>query len=57
MRQFLFEVNRVSIHGEIHKKLCASHHVSEAGSTHISKKSCFRLRQSIKMCRCVFCNL
>ena len=29
--QFLFEVNRTSIHGEILEKLCASHHAS----THI----------------------
>ena len=38
---FLFEVNRRSIHGEILKKLCASHYAS----THILEKSCFRLRQ------------
>ena len=40
-RQFLFEVNRTSIHGEILEKLCASHHAS----THISEKSCFQSRQ------------
>ena len=32
LSQFLFEVNRASIRGEILKKLCGSHHAS----THIS---------------------
>ena len=41
--QFLFEVNRISIHGDILKKLCASLYAS----THISEKSCIRLRQKI----------
>ena len=27
LRQFLFEINRRSIHGDILKKLCTSHHV------------------------------
>ena len=33
--------------GKILKKLCASHHASEADSTHVSEKSCFRSRQEI----------
>ena len=37
----------MSIRGETRKKLCASHNVSEADSTHFSEKSCFRLRQQI----------
>ena len=37
-RHFLFEVNRISISGEIFKKLCASHHAS----IHNSEKSCYR---------------
>ena len=41
LRQFLFEVNRISIRGEILKKLCASRPTSK----HISEKPCFRLRQ------------
>ena len=41
LRQFLFEVNRISIHGDILKKPCASHHAS----THISEKLCFHLKQ------------
>ena len=47
LRQFLFEVNRVSIRGDVLIKLCASHHAIEAASTHVSEKSCFRLRQKI----------
>ena len=43
-----FEVNRVSIHGEIFKKQCASHHASEADSTNISEKSCFRVRHKVR---------
>ena len=43
--QFLFEVYRVSFHGEIFKKLFASHRASEADSTHTSEKSCFPLRE------------
>ena len=43
LRQFLFDINRISIRGEIFKKLCASYHAS----THISEKSCFRLKQKI----------
>ena len=43
LRQFLFEVNRISIRGDILKKLCVGHHAS----THISQKSCSRLRQKI----------
>ena len=52
LRQFLFEVNRTSIRGEILKNLCASHHAS----TYISEKSCFRLRQKNNplTCRCNF---
>ena len=41
LRQFLFEVNRLSIRGGILGKLCASHHTS----TQNSEKTCFRLRQ------------
>ena len=33
---FLFEVIRISSNGDILKKLYASHHASEADSTHIS---------------------
>ena len=32
LRQFLFEVNRISIRGDILEKLCASHDASEANS-------------------------
>ena len=39
LRQFLLEVNGVGIHGEILKKLCASHHVSETDSTRFPEKS------------------
>ena len=35
LRQFLLEVNRTSIRGDVLKKLCASHRAS----THISEKS------------------
>ena len=45
LRQFLFDINRINNHGEILKKQCSSHHASEAASTHIFEKSCFRLRQ------------
>ena len=41
LRQFLIEVNRISIPGEILKKLRASHHAS----THFSHKSCFRSKK------------
>ena len=37
-RQFIFEVNRIIIYGEILKKLCAGHHVSEADSRYISEQ-------------------
>ena len=37
----------MSIHGENLRKLCASHHVSEADSRYYSEKSYFELRQKI----------
>ena len=43
LRQFFFEFNRISIHGDILKKQFAGHH----GGTHNSEKWCFRLRQKI----------
>ena len=47
LRQCLFDVNRVSIRGDILKKLRASHHVSEADSTVFSENPCFCSRQKI----------
>ena len=38
LRQFLFDVNWISIHGDILKRRCACHHASEADSTHISEQ-------------------
>ena len=48
LRQFLFEVNRTNIRGEILQKQCVRRHASK----HISEKSCFRLRQKTHLRKC-----